>query len=287
MPSFTEQQALDLGGAVVARARARGLPITVEVHRGDRVAFRAALPGSEQAQDGWIERKARVVRHEGHSTMYERVRYEARGTTFEQATGLPETDYAAHGGGFPIAVVGEGLVGVLLISGLPQVQDHALAVECLEEFAAARSVTPLGWGEVSARLGAAKVWWMATGSPTSGPHSVPVWGVVVDGVAYTTAEPTSRRARDLQEDPRTVVHLESGSDVLIVHGHWTADVDWGVETAVLAAYAGKYDSPDEAPYLPDAPGMAAVQWWSLVPSRALAWLLDDFDGTQRRWSPSS
>ncbi len=295
LPSFSEQDALDLGALVAGRGLAAGLAITVEVRRAGRVVYRAALPGSDAAQDGWIVRKARVVEHGGHATMYERVRYESADTTFEQATGLPESEYAAHGGGFPLSMAEGGLAGILLISGLPQVQDHELAVACLEEFLAGRtsatvrppgasSLATLEWDEVSARLGAEKVWWMATASPAAGPHSVPVWGVIVDGVAYTTAEPTSRRVRDLHDDPRTVVHLESGSDVLIVRGRWSDEVQAHVRTAVLAAYAAKYDSPAEAAYLPDAPGMGPLDMFVLEPARALSWRIEDFEGSHRRWS---
>jgi uncharacterized protein (UPF0303 family) len=44
--------------------------------------------------------------------------------------------HAIHGGGLPLNVNGLGLAGVLLISGLPQVQDHLLGVEVIAEFLA-------------------------------------------------------------------------------------------------------------------------------------------------------
>ena len=75
----------------------------------------------------------------------------------------------------------------------------------------------LGWDEIVERLGAAQNWWVATSSPDSGPHAVPVWGVALDGVLAFYGEETSRRSRNLAADPRVVLHLESGSDVLIVH----------------------------------------------------------------------
>jgi len=76
----------------------------------------------------------------------------------------------------------------------------------------------LGWEEIGARFGRAAVWWLVTADRSAGPHAVPVWGVVVDGVLYCYADPASRRMRDLREDRRAVAHLEDGSDVLIVHG---------------------------------------------------------------------
>ena len=131
LPSLSHDDAVGLGLLALSRARSRALPVTLEVRRGARVAFRAALPGSVADQDSWIARKARVVERFGHSTLYERVRCEAAGTTFPERTGLPESRYAAHGGGVPLVVDGTGMVGVLLVSGLPQVDDHALAVEVL------------------------------------------------------------------------------------------------------------------------------------------------------------
>jgi uncharacterized protein (UPF0303 family) len=41
-----------------------------------------------------------------------------------------------HGGGLPLNVVGLGLTGILLLSGLPQVEDHLLGVEIITEYLA-------------------------------------------------------------------------------------------------------------------------------------------------------
>ena len=81
--------------------------------------------------DNSITGKAAVVERFGHSSWYMRNRYLAEGTTFEAATGLGRPEYAAHGGGYPLEVRGTGVVGVALVSGLPQEQDHALVVEAL------------------------------------------------------------------------------------------------------------------------------------------------------------
>ena len=80
----------------------------------------------------YLAGKRRVVTHFGHSSFHERLRHVAAGTTFEAATSLQFPEYAPHGGGFPLIVRGTGPVGVALVSGLPQDQDHALIVEALE-----------------------------------------------------------------------------------------------------------------------------------------------------------
>ena len=48
---------------------------------------------------------------------------------------LDET-HAIHGGGLPLITKDRGFVGVLLISGLPQVDDHLLGVEVLTDYLA-------------------------------------------------------------------------------------------------------------------------------------------------------
>lgn len=136
LPSLSETDAIAIGQLLLARAEARSLPVTIEVRRAGRVVFRAALPGTGPDNDVWVAGKAAVVERFGHSTWYTRQRHLAAGTTFEAATGLGRPGYAAHGGGYPLAVAGTGVIGVALVSGLPQEQDHALIVEALGAYLA-------------------------------------------------------------------------------------------------------------------------------------------------------
>jgi uncharacterized protein (UPF0303 family) len=44
-------------------------------------------------------------------------------------------EYAIHGGGVPLRVEGvEGVVGVIVVSGLKQEEDHMVVVEALQMF---------------------------------------------------------------------------------------------------------------------------------------------------------
>lgn len=76
----------------------------------------------------------------------------------------------------------------------------------------------LEWAEIAARLASARSYWLVTASERGVPHATPVWGAVLDGVLYLYTDRQSVKARNLAENPRLVVHLESGEDVLIVHG---------------------------------------------------------------------
>jgi len=136
LSSLTQGQALEIGAIAQAIGLDRGLPLAIEVRMKDWIIFHASLPGSTPENDAWITRKARVVNATGNSTMYERVLAEEQGIDWYAAKGLPEETHAIHGGGFPLNVVGLGSTGVLIISGLPQVEDHLLGVEIITEYLA-------------------------------------------------------------------------------------------------------------------------------------------------------
>lgn len=138
LPSLSISDAIEIGEIALSLGKGRTLPIAVEVRIGEWTVFHASLPGSKPENDWWIARKARVVMLKGHSTMYERVNAEEREVDWHQENGVIDETHAIHGGGLPLIVDGDGVKGVLVISGLPQVQDHLLGVEVLTEFLARR-----------------------------------------------------------------------------------------------------------------------------------------------------
>ena len=136
LPSFGINDALEIGEIAKSLGVARNLPIAIQVRLDDWVVYHASLPGSKPENDCWISRKARTVMLKHHSTMYERVSAEERGVDWHKENNLLDETHAIHGGGLPLITKNEGFVGVLLISGLPQVEDHLLGVEVLTEFLA-------------------------------------------------------------------------------------------------------------------------------------------------------
>ena len=136
LESLSQKDAIEIGEIALDLGFERGLAIAIEVRMKDWVIFHASLPGSTPKNDEWIARKARVVLTTGNSTMFERVLAEEQGIDWHQSKGLPEETHAIHGGGLPLNVKGFGCIGILVISGLPQVQDHLLGVEVLTEFLA-------------------------------------------------------------------------------------------------------------------------------------------------------
>ena len=137
--SFTNDDAWDLGSALVAAARAAGAPVAIEISRNHHRLFHVALPGASPDNASWIERKTRVVHRFGHSSLHVRQSFVERGTTFEEALGLDAQVYAAHGGAFPVIVRDVGPIGAVVVSGLPQLEDHRMVVAALRQHLAALS----------------------------------------------------------------------------------------------------------------------------------------------------
>ena len=129
--SFTNDDAWELGSALVATARENGAPVAIEISRNGHRLFSAALAGATPDNATWIERKTRVVHRFGHSSLHVRQLFVEQGTTFEEALGLDPQLYAAHGGAFPVIVRNVGPIGTVVVSGLPQVDDHRMVVVAL------------------------------------------------------------------------------------------------------------------------------------------------------------
>src|SRR5919202_7076397 len=129
--SFTNDDAWELGCALVAAARERSAPVAIGIVRNGHRLFTAALTGATPDNEEWIRRKERVVQRFGHSSLAVRQASVERGTTFEEQFGLDPQRYAAHGGCFPVLVRSVGPVGTVTVSGLPQVEDHRMVVATL------------------------------------------------------------------------------------------------------------------------------------------------------------
>jgi uncharacterized protein (UPF0303 family) len=136
LPPLTVADGLEIGEIAKDFGGQRKLSIAIEVRFHDWIIYHASLPGSIVENQWWIDRKARVVLLKHHSTLFERVSAEERGVDWHKENNLIDETHAIHGGGLPLITKGEGFIGVLLISGLQQVEDHLLGVEVLTEFLA-------------------------------------------------------------------------------------------------------------------------------------------------------
>jgi uncharacterized protein (UPF0303 family) len=132
--SFDEETAWRIGSQIRTLAVARKLSLVVDVRRFGQPLFYAALPGTTPDNPEWIRRKGNVTSRFHRSSYAIRLEMDEKKSSLFERYGLPVADYAAHGGSFPLRVLGAGAIGSVTVSGLPDRADHQLAVEalCLE-----------------------------------------------------------------------------------------------------------------------------------------------------------
>jgi pyridoxine/pyridoxamine 5'-phosphate oxidase len=129
----------------------------------------------------------------------------------------------------------------------------------------------LPWSWATERLASAHNYWIATGSADRGPNTMPVWGLWRDGAFVFSTGATSRKARNLAADPRIVVHLESGDEVVLLEGVVEA-IEATIE--IVDEYEAKYAF---------RPEVGADGWYRVSPQRAYAWREYDYPQSATRF----
>lgn len=135
LPCFDEALALDLGLWLVEAARAEAAPVVIDIRTPNRGLFHAALPGSAPLNDLWVARKAATALLFHEPSLLVGTRHREKGEALAKH-GLTTQTHADHGGAVPVVVAGSGVVACVTVSGLPQVDDHRLAVQGLQALAA-------------------------------------------------------------------------------------------------------------------------------------------------------
>ncbi|MGO1545055.1 MAG: heme-degrading domain-containing protein [Gulosibacter sp.] len=129
---FGLDEAWKIGTWLHDYASDHNLSIAIAITLGSQRAFHAATGEANEENDAWLERKFRIVRRYGHSSLAVRYEFLANGQAADEHTDADTEGYAAAGGGFPIRV-GMSVVGMIGVSGLEMHEDHALIVKALQE----------------------------------------------------------------------------------------------------------------------------------------------------------
>jgi pyridoxamine 5'-phosphate oxidase-like protein len=123
----------------------------------------------------------------------------------------------------------------------------------------------LSWEEVERKLAESPTYWLATTRRDGRPHAVPVDGIWLAGALYFGGDPATVHIRNLGDDPRAVVHTESGGSPVIAEGvaEWHQPTEDEI-TGLVAATRTKYGYPA-------SPDSYRSGIWRLAPVRVLAW----------------
>ncbi|HEY5894499.1 MAG TPA: heme-degrading domain-containing protein [Chthoniobacterales bacterium] len=131
LPGFDEEVAWRIGLRLRSFAVERSFSVVIDVRRFEQPLFYNALPGTSPDNFDWARRKSNVVARFHRSSYAIGLKLQQKQSSLIETYALPDRDYAAHGGSFPIVVSGAGIVGSATVSGLPQRADHELVVEAL------------------------------------------------------------------------------------------------------------------------------------------------------------
>jgi Pyridoxamine 5'-phosphate oxidase len=139
----------------------------------------------------------------------------------------------------------------------------------------------VAWSWAVERLERALTYALATTGHDGAPHLIPIWGAWVDGRWYVEGGNT-RWQRNLRENPRLVIQVELGNDVVIVEGTATELIAPAepLASAILGGFA-KYREPKGYEASPDNWTQGGL--WVLEPSKAFAWSAFPDDVTRFRF----
>jgi len=76
----------------------------------------------------------------------------------------------------------------------------------------------LAWSWAEQRLRNSHNYWLITTYPDGRPHTMPVWGIWVDGAFYFSTGRDTRKARNLARNANCIVCNERAHEAVIVHG---------------------------------------------------------------------
>lgn len=130
----TLAMARSIGARTQELGEQRSLPIAIAVRLGGRTVFQVALDGSTPLNDAWLMKKIHVTETFHQSTLLVRAEHEASGKDFHGSHGGSPQYWAPAGGAVCLRDSTLTFRGVLAVSGLTQIEDHALCREALASF---------------------------------------------------------------------------------------------------------------------------------------------------------
>lgn len=137
----------------------------------------------------------------------------------------------------------------------------------------------LPWSWAEAKLTSSHDYWVATVDPDGAPAISAVWGVWLDDRLWFSCGRRSRKARNLERDPRASVTNDTPAEQVVVEGRVERITDLPRIERFAAASSAKYaQAYDVDFYDPDVNGTYAV-----APVRVIAVKDAEFESSPTRW----
>jgi len=144
----------------------------------------------------------------------------------------------------------------------------------------------LPWSWAAERLAGARNYWLCTTRGDGRPHAMPVWAIWLDDALWFSSGRESQKSKNLERDPRCVVHLESGDDVVVLDGEAieyskTSRRRPSPPRRPLDAFARFADAYEEKYAYRPTPDLGAI--YVFRPRSAYTWREGDFPKSAARW----
>ncbi len=131
--SFDQEDAWKLGCALREEAAKYDAGLVIDIRSGNQILFHSFMPGATLDNINWVRKKINLV--EIMSTSSYLLGLEVKfGDGAAKLAHLSDSDYAWHGGCFPIRLTGGKVVALVTVSGLPQREDHKLVTDVIAHY---------------------------------------------------------------------------------------------------------------------------------------------------------
>jgi len=132
----------------------------------------------------------------------------------------------------------------------------------------------LPWEWARERLAKSHNYLLVSVRPNGAPHVMPVWGVWLEEAFYFSTAESSRKARNLQRNPKCVVTTENAEEAVIVEGVARRLADDKIPQQAPIDYKAKYGwalDPKIGPVIMVRPQVVFAMPEKLFPKAATRW----------------
>jgi hypothetical protein len=137
----------------------------------------------------------------------------------------------------------------------------------------------LPWSWAEERLAASHDYWLATVGPDGRPHVMPVWAVWDAGCLWFSSSLGSRKARNIDVEPRLTVTTDNALEPVIVEGSAERVVTLEARTRFIGLSNAKYGTDYSVDFLDPAVNGT----YRVAPHRVFGLVETDFTGSPTRW----
>ena len=167
---------------------------------------------------------------------------------------------------------------------------EAMAREGKGQVATASHSQPLDWSAVCDRLIRTTWFWLTTVRPNGLPHVMPVFAAWSDPCFFVVSKSTTRKSRNLTDNPHCVVATDTGDLHVVVEGEAQRVLDQAMLVRASRAFADIYGwetrplgSMLDADYGAPTSGGPPFNVYAIRPTKAFSFPTDGESSTPTRW----